>query len=142
MTERTWPTGGDGVAPVVTHHVRVQPPRSMKTISDEVQGLLGGLDEDTRRSGALLASELVAQVVGRAPGSADGHVGLSVQLQGAAVRLEATGPIAPSIGAAAGHGNGVPSDPLAEWGWFILDRLSDRWGVGGGERRDIWAEIR
>lgn len=142
MSELTWPTGGGRVTQVVTHRVRVQPPRSMKAISDEVAGLLGGLDEDTRRSGALLASELVAQVVGRAPGSPSGPVGLSVRLQGDAVRLEATGPIAPSIGAAAGHDDPVPVDPLAEWGWFILDRLSDRWGAGGGARHDVWAEIR
>jgi hypothetical protein len=137
MSELTWPTGGGRVTRLVTHRVRVQPPRSMKAISGDVEALLGGLDEDARRSGGLLATELVAQVVGRAPGSPTGPVGLSVQLRGDAVRLEATGPIAPSIG-----NDSVPVDPFANWGWFILDRLSDRWGMGGGARRDIWAEIR
>jgi hypothetical protein len=137
MSELTWPTGGGYGTQVVTHRVRVQPPRSMKAITGDVEALLGGLDEDARRSGGLLASELVAQVVGRAPGSPSGPVGLSVQMRGDTVRFEATGPIAPEIGNGA-----VPVDPFADWGWFILDRLSDRWGLGGGARRDIWAEIR
>ena len=142
MSELTWPTGGGRVTQVVTHRVRVQPPRRMKAITAEVHTLLDGLDEDSRRSGALLASELVAQVVGRAPGSPSGPVGLSVQLRGDTVRLEATGPIAPASGGGADHNDTVAVDPFADWGRFILDRLSDRWGVGGGARRDIWAEIR
>ncbi len=142
MSKLTWPTGGGGVTRVVTHTVPVQPPRSMKAISDDVDALLAGLEEDTRRTGAFLATELVAQAIGRAPGSPSGPVGLTVQLREEAVRLEATGPIAPSTGAAAGHDDAVPPDPFAEWGWSILDRLSDRWGVGGGAQRGIWAEIR
>lgn len=130
-----------GVAQVVTHRVRAQPPRSMKAITAEVEALLDGLDERSRRSGALLASELIAQVVGRAPGSQSGPVGLTVQLREDAVRLEATGPAVPSIGATACH-DLAPPDPMADWGWFILDQLSDRWGMGGGTRRGIWAEIR
>ena len=128
MSKLTWPTGGDGVTQVATHSVRVQPPRSMKAISDDVDALLDGLDENTRRSGAFLATELVAQAIGRAPGSPSGPVGLTVQLREEGIRLEATGPIAPSNGAAAGHDDAVPADPFADWGWFILDRLSDRSG--------------
>jgi hypothetical protein len=141
MSDLTSPTGGGGVAQVVTHRVRVKPPRSMKAITAEVEALLDGQDERSRRSGALLASELIAQVVGRAPGSHSGPVGLTVQLRADAVRLQATGPVAPSIEATARH-DATPADPVADWGWFILDKLSDRWGMGGGARRDIWAEIR
>lgn len=141
MSEFTWPTGGGRVAQVVTHRVRVQPPRSMKAITAEVEALLDGLDERSRRSGGLLTSELIAQVVGRAPGSQSGPVGLTVQLREDAVRLEATGPAAPSIGATARHDLASP-DPVADWGRFIIDRLADRWGISGGARPDIWAEIR
>jgi hypothetical protein len=140
MSELTWPPGGGGGTQVVTHRVRVQPPRSMKAITGEVEALLGGLDEGARRSGGLLASELVAQVVGRAPGPQSRPVGLIVQLREGVVRLVATGPV--TIRAAARHDAAAPVDPFADWGRFILDRLSDRWGLGGGARRDIWAEIR
>ena len=77
MSDFTRPTGGGRG---VTHSVRVQPPRSMKAITGEVEALLDGLDEGSRRSGALLAIELVAQVVGRAPGSQSGRFELTVQL--------------------------------------------------------------
>lgn len=140
MSELTWPTGGGHGTQVVTHRVRVQPPRSMKAITAEVHTLLDGLNEGSRRSGALLASELVAQVVGRVPGPQSRPIGLIVQLREGVVRLVATGPVA--IRAAAGHDAAAPVDPFADWGRFILDRLSDRWGMGGGARRDIWAEIR
>jgi hypothetical protein len=134
MSDFTWPNQA------MTHHVRVQPSRSMKAITGEVETLLDGLEEGPRRSGALLASELVAQVVGRAPGSYAEPVGLTVQLRQDVVRLEATGPVAPSTQAVADPGT-VPTDQLAEWGRFIIDRLADRWGVGGGASGDIWAEI-
>ena len=125
---------------VATHHLVVDPSRSMKAITDQVETLLDSLDEGPRRSGALLASELVAQVIGRAPDSNGEPVGLTIQVRDDAVRLEATGPVAPSIEVTSDRG-AVPPDPLADWGRFILDRLADRWGIGEGARRDIWAEI-
>jgi hypothetical protein len=135
MSDFTWPNQA------VTRHVRVQPSRSMKAITGDVEALLDGLEERSRRSGALLASELVAQVVGRAPGWYTEPVGLTIQLREDAVRLEATGPVAPSIEAVTDRDT-VPPEHLAEWGRFILDRLADRWGVGGGAPGDIWAEIK
>jgi hypothetical protein len=119
------------------HSLRVDPSRSMKAITDEVGALLDGLEEASLRSGALLASELIAQVVGRDPGFRGGPVGLEIQVREGVVRMEATGPAAPSI--RADHDSA--SDPLADWGSFILDRLADRWGVDGPAQRAIWAEI-
>ena len=43
----------------VTHRLRIDPSRSMKAITGEVETLLGDLEEGRRRSGALLASELI-----------------------------------------------------------------------------------
>jgi hypothetical protein len=119
--------------------LRVDPSRSMKAITSEVEELLEGLDETSRRASALMATELVAQVVSRAPASDGDPVGLTVHLREDVVRVEATGPVA-HPGARAGS-NGAPVDPLADWGRFILDRLADRWGVGGDARRELWAEI-
>ena len=112
----------------------------MKEITGKVETLLDGLEKGPRRSLGLLASELLAQVVGRAPSWGNEPVDLTVQVREDAVRLEATGPIAPSIGPTGDRQAATPN-PLADWGRFIIDRLADRWGVCGGARRDIWAEI-
>lgn len=127
------PSGG-GL--VVTHHVRVDPSRTMKSVTGDVQALLDEYGEGSRRSCALLASELIAQIVGREPEWADGPVGLTLQLREDAIRLEATGPIPLTNG----HQE-VPPEALAGWGEFLLDKLSDRWGVQATPRRDIWAEV-
>ena len=120
---------------VATHRVRVDPTRSMKSVTDDLQALLDEYGDEPRRSCALLASELIAQIVGREQGFED-PVDLTIQLRADAIRLEATG-----------HASS-PSDPsgpaerLADWGEFLLDRLADRWGVRGGPHRGIWAEVR
>src|SRR5690349_1249481 len=92
---------------VVTHHVRVDPSRSMKSVTADVQSLLGEYGEGSRRSCALLASELIAQIVGREPSWAGGPVGLTIQLRKDAIRMEATAPTA-----ASSHQNGVAPEPL------------------------------
>lgn len=130
MSRITSPMGGL----VVTHHVRVDPTRSMKSVTGDVQALLEEYGDEPRRSCALLASELIAQIVGRQQSWEGGSVDLTIRLREHAIKLEATGP--PST---ADH-NGS-AEPLAEWGQFLLDRLADRWGVRGGPRRGIWAEI-
>jgi len=112
----------------------------MKAITDEVETLLNGLEEASLRSSALLASELIAQVVGRDPGFQGEPVGLTIHVREAVVRMEATGPAAPSLEVSSNHGS--PPDPLADWGSFILDRLADRWGVSGRPQQAIWAEIK
>lgn len=131
---------GDAPLELERHDLRVDPRRSMKAITDEVEGLLGGVEETSRRSSALMASELIAQVVGRDPGSHSEPVALTVQLQGNVVRIEATGSVSPSVGARSDPASAP--DPLADWGRFILDRLADRWGVGGDAQQALWAEIR
>jgi hypothetical protein len=156
MSDLTWPTGGGGRSsaahaslnpgetrrvargsPATTYRVRVKPSRPMRAISGEVEASLIDLDESSRKRAALLASELIAQVTGRAP---DGEpIGLTIELREDAVRLEATGSVAPSVQGTADHD--TAADPLADWGRFILDREADRWGVGGGEHPTIWAEI-
>jgi hypothetical protein len=143
MSDLTRPTGGDGFsvagpspipsvakgAPVeanngATHRLRVGPSRSMRVIAGEVEALLDGVEESSRHSAAILATELVAQVVGRAPDFDGEPVALIVQRGEAAVRLAATGPVTPSAQPPAGR-EAIPTDPLADWGRFIIDRLAD-----------------
>jgi hypothetical protein len=132
MSDFSQPNGGL----VVTHHVRVDPSRSMKSVTGDVQALLDEYGEDSRRGCALLASELIAQIVGREPEWGDKPVALSIQLCEHSVRLEARGNAPPTV-----NGNGHTGEPLADWGRYILDRLADRWGIRGGPERDIWAEV-
>jgi hypothetical protein len=120
---------------VVTHHVRVDPTRSMKSVTDDVQALLEEYGDEPRRSCALLASELIAQIVGRER-AFEGPVDLTVRLRRDTIRLEATGPAPPPSDP---H---EPSEQLADWGEFLLDRLADRWGISEGRDRGIWAEVR
>ena len=139
MSDLTTPAGTNGDAGV-THQLRVDPSRSMKDVTAEVSGLLDGMDDDQRRSSALLASELIAQVVGPAPGWNDQHIGLTIQRLGDGVRLEAAGPVAPTIKVNGQH-DVVADDPIADWGTFVIDKLADRWGLTGGAERTIWAEV-
>lgn len=138
MSDSTSPSGGNGDA--ATYRLRVDPSRTMKAVTAEVSALLDGMEEDQRRSSALLASELIAQVVGPAPDWNDQSIGLTIQLLGDGVRLEAAGPVAPTIKTNGQH-DVVADDPLADWGTFVIDRLADRWGLSGGAERTIWAEI-
>ena len=112
----------------------------MKAVTAEVAELLDGMEEEQRRSTALLASELIAQV---AASSADWNqqpIGLTIQLREDSIRFEAEGPVPPAIDEAPGK-NVVTDDPIADWGPYLLNRLADRWGVGPESRRTIWAEI-
>jgi hypothetical protein len=128
---------GDGA---VTHRLRVDPSRSMKAVTAEISELLDDMEEDQRRSSALLASELIAQVVGPAPDWNEQPIGLTIQLGRERVRLEACGPVIPELEATA-HDDVVADDPVADWGPYLIDKLADRWGLAGGSERTIWAEI-
>ena len=122
------------------HIVTVDPRRSMKAATREVEVALdrvgADLDPSKRRAAALLASELIAQVVGRDLGEHTRPVNLLVTLRPASVRLETRGPLAPVA-----TGTARDESPLAEWGQFLLDRLADRWGVDEDDPRILWAEI-
>jgi hypothetical protein len=124
-----------------TYRLHVDPSRSMKSVTSEVSGLLEGMEEDQRRSSALLASELIAQVVGSSPVWNDQPIQLTIERTGGGVRIEADGPVAPAIQAPATRNGVVADDPMADWGVFVVDRLADRWGLTGGSNRTIWAEI-
>jgi hypothetical protein len=122
-----------------SYRLRVDPSRSMRAVTAEVDGLLAGSGRAEVPGVALLASELIAQVVGR-DASFRGHaVELTIELRRDAVRMEASGPAAPNVRGASDPG--AASDPMADWGSFIIDRLADRWGVEAGARPAIWAEI-
>jgi hypothetical protein len=114
----------------------------MKAATSELEGAIdrmgAKLEPSKRRATALLASELIAQVVGRDLGDHTRPVNLLVTLLPDCVHLETRGPLAP---VASGAALDAPPSPLAEWGQYLLDRLADRWGVDEDDPRILWAEI-
>jgi hypothetical protein len=134
--------GGAAASRAPAHIVTVDPRRSMKAATSELEGAIdrmgANLEPPKRRATALLASELIAQVVGRDLGDHTRPVNLLVTLLPDCVHLETRGPLAP---VASGAARDATASPLAEWGQFLLDRLADRWGVDEDDPRILWAEI-
>jgi Anti-sigma regulatory factor (Ser/Thr protein kinase) len=98
------------------------------------------LDPESVDSLELLTSELVSNGVRHAGLGPSDRIGLKVRLSDSLIRVEV-------------HDRGrrfEPRVPLAKsaedqsgWGLYILDRMSDRWGVVDGPRgRLLWSELR
>jgi anti-sigma regulatory factor (Ser/Thr protein kinase) len=92
----------------------------------------GALLDDVR----LLVSELVTNSVRHANG-ADGVVGLDVKVKPDRLRVEVSDP-----------GSGFAPKPRYEgqsaesgWGLYLVDTLSDRWGVANSGATNVWFEI-
>ncbi len=87
---------------------------------------------------ALLLTELVANSVRHARTPAGNNVSLELLLFSDLVRVEVrdrgegfTPPPAPE-----------PGEPRASgWGFVLVDRLADRWGVGEEQPTLVWAEF-
>jgi hypothetical protein len=120
----------------VARRISVDSSRSMRAITGEVAALLDGLEERPRQCGALLASELIAQVAGPTRHRDCRSIEFTVQRRANAVHLEAMGPVAPALAGTADHDVASP-DPNTDWGAFLFHRLADRWGLSGGYRGAI-----
>ncbi|HWH43120.1 MAG TPA: ATP-binding protein [Thermoleophilaceae bacterium] len=97
-----------------------------------------GLNDEARRRLALVVTELVANAVRHSGGRAPFWIGLDIAVDGQDVRVEVTDP-----------GGGfepppVPATAVREsgFGLVLVDTLSDRWGVEGGESTRVWLELR
>jgi anti-sigma regulatory factor (Ser/Thr protein kinase) len=98
-----------------------------------LERLAGKLPTQRLRDASLCLSELVTNAVQHP--SAGSELELRVALDDDRLRVEVADegggfhPDAPSRGDERG------------WGLFIVDNLSDRWGVDRGERTVVWFEI-
>jgi hypothetical protein len=114
----------------------------MKAATLELETAMVGLGAEmspaSRRQTALLASELIAQVAGRDLDHSDAAVEVTLRFRPNRVRLETCGPAMPS---ATRRFEPDAANGLAEWGRFVLDRLSDRWGIDDKDHSVLWAEI-
>lgn len=93
----------------------------------------GALLDDIR----LLVSELVTNSVRHADGAPGGVVGLAVKVDPARLRVEVSDP-----------GSGFEPKPRYDgqsaesgWGLYLVDTISDRWGVAHSGGTNVWFEI-
>jgi anti-sigma regulatory factor (Ser/Thr protein kinase) len=85
----------------------------------------------------LLVSELVTNSIRHADGALDGTVGLQVNVQPQGVRVEVTD-------AGSGfdpHPRQGDKEKVGGWGLYLVDKLSDRWGVNRNGHSHVWFEI-
>jgi len=117
-------------------------PDSAAAARHAVDQLAGRLPEDQLGDVRLLVSELVTNSLHHAELGPDDSILLTVSVDDARIRVEV-----------ADHGKGFEQDAVAAptdpsdvngWGLYLVDTLSDRWGVdqdpGGGPTR-VWFEL-
>ncbi len=84
----------------------------------------------------LLVSELVTNAV-RHSGLGTGWVRLEVRLSNDRIRVRVTDP-----GDCFEPGRAAPSIyQTSGWGLFLVEQISDRWGVRCGEETEVWFEL-
>ena len=108
-------------------------PREIRAARGALAGLNGQLTKTRLYDASLCLSELVSNAI-RHPGVGD-EVSLTVALDEDRLRVEVTDP-----------GGGFDPQPRARrddggWGLFIVEELSDDWGIEAGDRTVVWFEI-
>jgi anti-sigma regulatory factor (Ser/Thr protein kinase) len=108
-------------------------PKSVRAARGALDGLNGELPKARLYDASLCLSELVSNAI-QHPGSG-GEVELTLALDEERLRVEV-----------ADQGGGfdpqrASKDDDRGWGLFIVDSLSDRWGIDAGERTVVWFEI-
>ena len=95
---------------------------------------ISGVPPDDRWRAEMIVTELVTNAVRHGPG---GPVELAIEAGGRGVRCEVVDP-----GPGIGHRALVLSEGSAESGrgLYIVDKLSDSWGVDNGASR-VWFEV-
>lgn len=102
-----------------------------------LDGLDGRLPADQLGDVRLLVSELVTNALRHAGSEPQEQIRLAVTVSEAAIRVEVRD-----------QGTGfephpLPDDPDREsgWGLFLVETLSDRWGVEPGAPTRVWFEL-
>jgi anti-sigma regulatory factor (Ser/Thr protein kinase) len=108
-------------------------PQSVRAARNELFELSDQLPPERLHDASLCLSELVTNAI-QHPG-VGGELQLTVAMEDARLRVEV-----------ADEGRGFDPGPPTQgdergWGLFIVDNLSDDWGVAHGERTVVWFEI-
>jgi anti-sigma regulatory factor (Ser/Thr protein kinase) len=120
------------------HHIWLRPAADAgEEARREIEELATDLEEDVLDRSRLVATELVANCVRHAGLRRDQVIGLVVSVAADRVRIEV-----------ADEGRGF--EPSVEepapgqksgWGLWLVDRLTDRWGVDPGPCARVWCEL-
>ncbi|MEA2492871.1 MAG: serine/threonine-protein kinase RsbW [Thermoleophilaceae bacterium] len=119
-------------------HMRLRPgPQAVGEGRHALDRLEGSISDEQLSELRLLVTELVTNSV-RHGAPPDSWITLDVEIYTNAVRVAVTDP---------GPGFERPETPEPHrdrpggWGLCLVDRLSDRWGVDGGETTSVWFEV-
>jgi anti-sigma regulatory factor (Ser/Thr protein kinase) len=102
-----------------------------------VAGLAPFLDPAVAENAELLVSELVTNSVRHAVAATESTVTLEVSLRDDIVRCCVSDP-GPGFEPAE---RAPDDDPASGWGLFLVEQLSDRWGVDLNAGTSVWFEI-
>ena len=113
-------------------------PEGAAMARDAVSRALGGTAEKRLEDARLLTSEVVTNAVRHAGLSPEDSIGLSVMMSQHRVRIEVSDP-----------GAGFNEEPLEPpldrgvggWGLFLVERVSDGWGVIRNHPNIVWFEL-
>jgi anti-sigma regulatory factor (Ser/Thr protein kinase) len=108
-------------------------PKTVRAARAALDRLKGAFPKARLYDATLCLSELVSNAV-QHPG-AGGQVELTLGLDEDRLRVE----VADQGGGFDPQGSSKADD--RGWGLFIVDSLSDRWGIEAGERTVVWFEI-
>jgi anti-sigma regulatory factor (Ser/Thr protein kinase) len=108
---------------------------SRRHARDRIDGLL---TPDTLSEVELLTSELVTNAVRHAGLKEGDRIGLDIDVDIDTVHVAVVdgGP-----GFDFGKLFEEPGDPRGGWGLFLVDKVSDRWGIDASPPHSVWFEI-
>jgi anti-sigma regulatory factor (Ser/Thr protein kinase) len=100
-------------------------------------GLVGRLDEELLDRSRLIVTELVTNSVQHAPAGPSERIELQLAASPGRLRIEVTD---------GGHGfepgtHELSLDQTSGWGLWLIDQLTDRWGVDHAHSTWVWCEI-
>lgn len=111
-------------------------PDSPAAARDAMARFEGRVSEEILENLRLIVSELVTNSYRHAAMREQDRVDVRVALRDGVLRLEVADP---------GSGFPQPHDPVPQaesgWGLYLVDQLSDRWGVDPGSVTRVWAEL-
>ena len=125
-------------APAPRVELRLPPDaRAPATARRSVEGVVLDLDPEARETVQLLVSELVTNSVRHGRLSLTEWIDLCVETTPRAVRVSVSDP---GVGFRRPDAPPRPGEPSG-WGLYLLEQMSDRWGVKTNHRTVVWFEI-